>query len=141
LKTKKKSGIDGQLDQAWSELVKLKSGWACEYCKKTRYVQSHHIFSRSKKSTRWDVQNGIALCAGHHTLSSAFSAHKTPLEFTDWLYRYRGEENINLLRIRANQISKLHAFEKKYLLLDLQKQIKNFKQKGDNQNGRKQKNS
>lgn len=128
---KKLKGVDGNLDLAWSELVKLKAGWCCEYCGKTRYVQSHHIFSRSKKSVRWDVQNGVALCAGHHTLSSTFSAHKTPLEFTDWIYSHRGHDRINLLRIRANMVSKLHDFEKKILLTDLREQIKTLK-KDDN---------
>lgn len=120
-------GIDGQLDKAWSELVKLRGGMECEYCGKRSYVQSHHIFSRSKKSVRWDPQNGIALCAGHHTLSSSFSAHKTPLEFTDWLYKYRGVDKIMHLRIRANSISKLHGFEKKVLLMDLKDQIAKLK--------------
>lgn len=124
---KKLKGVDGLLDTAWSELVKLRGNNQCEYCGKRSYVQSHHIFSRSKKSVRWDPQNGIALCAGHHTLSSQFSAHKTPLEFTDWLYKYRGEDKIMHLRVRASMISKLHQFEKQVLLTDLREQIKKLK--------------
>jgi hypothetical protein len=129
---KKLKGVDGKLDLAWSELVKLRAGWKCEYCGKSKYLQSHHIFSRSKKSTRWDVQNGIALCVGHHTFSSTFSAHKTPLEFIDWLYNYRGTENINLLRIRANMTSKLHDFEKQILLIDLKDRITKIKKDESN---------
>ena len=46
---KKLKGIDGKLDNAWSELVKLRSGMKCEYCGKTTHWNSHHIYSRSKR--------------------------------------------------------------------------------------------
>ncbi len=124
---KVRKGIDGKLDKAWAELVKLRAGNKCEYCGKRNYLNSHHIYSRSKKSTRWDTMNGICLCVGHHTFSSTFSAHKTPLEFTDWLKDYMGEEKLILLRIKANQTSKLHPFEKKILLEELNKEIKEWK--------------
>ncbi|MCP4990739.1 MAG: hypothetical protein GY928_33270 [Colwellia sp.] len=124
---KVRKGIDGKLDKAWAELVKLRAGNKCEYCGKRSYLNSHHIYSRSKKSTRWDTMNGICLCVGHHTFSSTFSAHKTPLEFTDWLKDYMGGEKLMLLRIKANQTSKLHPFEKKILLEELNKEIKEWK--------------
>lgn len=125
---KQRKGIDKKLDDCWSELVKLKAGNKCEVCGKRSPLNSHHIFSRSKKSTRWDVKNGLCLCVGHHTFSSKFSAHKTPTEFTFWLIDYKGQEFLDLLTIKANQISKLHAFEKKVLLEDLKKQISEYKQ-------------
>jgi len=125
---KKLKGIDGKLDTAWSELVKLRAGNKCEYCGKKSPLNSHHIFSRSKKSTRWLPENGICLCVGHHTFSSTFSAHKTVLEFVDWLTRYKGQDFIDRLRIKANSISKLHAFEKEILLKELQKEIQSLKQ-------------
>ena len=125
---KKLKGIDGKLDNAWSELVKLRSGMKCEYCGKTTHLNSHHIYSRSKRSTRWDVNNGICLCVGYHTFSSSFSAHKTPLEFTDWLEKYKGVNHIDKLRIKANSTSKLHQFEKELLLKELNKEIEQLKQ-------------
>ena len=128
MKIKTKKGIDKQLDDAWSELVKLRAGNACEYCKsKSKQLHSHHIFTRSKKSVRWDVLNGIALCAGHHVLSSSFSAHKTPSDFTFWLIDYRGKDYLDRLTIKANSVSKLHPFEKELLLKELQKEINNYK--------------
>jgi len=120
-------GIDGKLDVAWSKLVKLKAGMKCEIprCGKTT-LNSHHIYSRSKKSTRWYVGNGICLCVGHHTFSSKFSAHKTPLEFTEWLVEYKGEDEMDRLRLRANTTSKLHPFEKQILLDELNREIKEY---------------
>lgn len=121
---KKRKGIDGKLDIAWAKLVKLKAGLKCEYCgTTTKQLHSHHIFSRSKKSTRWDIDNGICLCAGHHVLSSTFSAHKTPTEFTYWFEKYKGKDFIEMLTFKSNQISKLHNFEKELLLKELQKEI------------------
>lgn len=124
MKIKQRKGIDKQLDDAWSKLVKLRGGMKCEYCGKTSHLNSHHIYSRSKKSTRWSVENGICLCVGHHTFSSTFSAHKTPLEFTDWLEKYKGSDFIMKLRIKANAISKLHSFEKEYILKEMLEEIK-----------------
>ncbi len=123
---KVRKGLDGKLDKAWSELIKLRAGNKCEYCGKTSYLNSHHIYSRSKKSTRWHPENGVCLCVGHHTFSSTFSAHKTPLKFTDWLQRYKGNDWIDRLRIRANHIHKYHKFEKEILLKELLKEIKSY---------------
>ena len=125
---KQRKGIDKRLDDAWSLLVKLKAGMKCEYCGKTTYLNSHHLYSRSKKSTRWYVQNGICLCVSHHVFSSKFSAHKTPLEFSDWLIRYKGQQYIDRLHLRANSISKLHVFEKELMLKELLKEIKHYEQ-------------
>ena len=69
----------------WSQAVKLNYGNACAYCLTDENLNSHHIFGRNNKSVRWELDNGICLCAGHHTFSSSFSAHKTPTEFTYWL--------------------------------------------------------
>lgn len=117
MKIKTRKGIDGQLDIAWSLLVKVRAGWKCEYCHtRTKQLQSHHIYSRSKKSTRWNIDNGVCLCAGHHVLSSTFSAHQTPVEFTEWLYKTKGDDFMTKLRWKAHEISKLHLFEKTIVL-------------------------
>lgn len=127
MKISKKKGIDGKLDIAWAKLVKLRAGMKCEYCgTELKQLHSHHIFSRSKKSTRWDVLNGICLCAGHHVLSSTFSAHKTPLEFTYWLEKYKSKDYIERLTLKANSTCKLHTFEKELLLEELQKEINQY---------------
>ena len=127
MKISKKKGIDNKLDFAWAKLVKLRAGMKCEYCgTTTKQLHSHHIYTRSKKSTRWDVQNGICLCAGHHVLSSAFSAHKTPIEFTEWYYNYKGVDYVDRLRLKANSTSKLFKFEKELLLKNLTEQINEF---------------
>ena len=123
---KSRKGLDKKLDDAWSLLVKLKAGMKCEVCHKRTHLNSHHIYSRSKKSTRWHTKNGICLCVAHHVFSSSFSAHKTPLEFTDWLLNYKGQAFVDRLRLRANSISKLMKFEKEILLEELLTEIKDY---------------
>ncbi len=121
------TGVDKKLDDAWSELVKLRAGMVCEYCGTSRNLNSHHIFSRSKKSTRWDVINGICLCVGHHVFSSKFSAHKTSVEFFLWLEQKKGRDYIDRLRLKAHSIAKWSKFEKEIILKDMQQEIKKLK--------------
>lgn len=125
---KKSKGIDGKLDDAWSKLVKLRAAMKCEYCgTKVRQLHSHHIYTRSRKSTRWDIKNGICLCAYHHTLGN-FSAHKSPMEFTEWLMDYKGEDEVTRLRIKSHALSKMGKFEKEILLKELEKEINIYEQ-------------
>jgi hypothetical protein len=94
-----------KLDNMWANLVKIRDG-GCLYCGKKDYLNSHHIFSRSKKSTRWYLDNGVTLCTAHHVFSSGFSAHKTPAEFIFWIIDKKGEDWFNSLRLKANSIEK-----------------------------------
>ena len=134
---KKLKGIGGKLDTAWSELVKLEAGHKCEVCGKESYLndkgrlvglQSHHIFSRSNYSTRWDETNGVCLCPSHHVLNSKFSAHKTPTEFTFWLEEEYGREYLEDLSRKAHSTRKWMKFEKEELLEELKNKIEKYKQ-------------
>jgi len=128
MKIKKKKGIDGKLDNAWSKLVKLRAGNKCEIklCGKTRYLNSHHLHTRANKAVRWNVLNGVALCPNHHVLSSKFSAHGTPTLFHVWLVKYKGQDFIDRLDFKASGISKLHKFEKELMLKELNHEIEHF---------------
>lgn len=93
-----------KVDKLWSE--KVRSVGRCEYCGKTTNLQAHHIYSRRNEATRFDVNNGVCLCAGCHTMSSVFSAHKTPLEFVQWLIKYKGQAYLDDLKVKAHSIEK-----------------------------------
>ena len=120
---KTKSSIDKRLDTAWSKIVKLKSGNKCVVCSSERALNSHHIYSRAKMSLRWSVENGICLCVGHH-IGVKFSAHKTPVDFNDWMNEKLGHDFMDGLKLMAHTQSNLHDFEKEYLLKELQSEIK-----------------
>ena len=115
---KKLKGIDGKLDEAWSLAVKHKAGWKCEVCGKKSPLNSHHIYSRSNISVRWDLENGICLCVGHHTFGK-FSAHLSPVEFTYWLEEYKGKEFMEMLMRKAHSTLKLTKPEKEQLYNEL----------------------
>ena len=102
---RKLKGIDGKLDIAWSKLVKVRAGFKCEipYCKHKPTLNSHHIYSRSNRSVRWDLGNGVCVCVLHH-IFGLFSAHKAPIEFAEWLKEKRGVEWYEKLRLRARSI-------------------------------------
>jgi len=112
-----------QLDKLWAEIVKQRAGHKCEYCGKTTYLNTHHIFSRSNLSVRWDLDNGSCLCSGHHTLNT-WSAHKSPIEFIEWIMDKRGYLWYTDLRKQANQIKKWTIPELKELVEEFKKEIK-----------------
>lgn len=111
------------IDNLWSKLVKIKAHNKCEKCGKQNALNSHHVYSRSNRSTRWDLNNGVCLCVGCHIFSSKFSAHKTPLEFVEWIRDSRGADWYSDLRTKAREIYKPDYFKIKQ---QLDKQLEEF---------------
>jgi hypothetical protein len=103
IKKRKLNPLYDLCDDLWSRAVKVLAGNKCEYSWSSNGVlNSHHMFSRSNKSTRWDVNNGVCLLAQYHTLNSKFSAHKTPFIFQEWIKEKRGEEWYDSLKLKAH---------------------------------------
>jgi len=123
MKKQTKKALKKKVDELWAEVIKIKANHKCEYCGKESYLNSHHIFSRSNHSTRWDIDNGVCLCVGHHVFSSKFSAHKAPAEFIEWIKDYRGEEWYNRLRVKAKTPSKFNLEDEKKQLNDHKKKF------------------
>ena len=73
-------------DKLWASLVKEQDRWTCQRCQvffpegRRQGLHAHHIFGRSRRTTRWMLENGIALCFGDHMW-----AHSNPLEFHEWM--------------------------------------------------------
>jgi ribosomal protein S14 len=111
-----------ELDTLWSKLVKLRAGNKCEKCGRKDTLISHHIYSRSNPAVRWDERNGCCLCVSHHTFSAQFSAHKTPIEFIEWLREKRGETWYQTIRMVAFQTR--NKTDKKLLKIYLENEIK-----------------
>jgi len=90
--------VEKQLDVVWAKSVKKLAGDKCEVCEKTERLNSHHLFSRVHKSTRWLVENGVCLCYGHHR----WLAHgKDSEKFRDWVINKRGQDEFDRLKIKA----------------------------------------
>lgn len=73
-------------DKLWASLVKERDSYECQRCHvvypegRRQGLHAHHIFGRSRRTTRWMLENGISLCFGCHMW-----AHANPLEFHEWM--------------------------------------------------------
>jgi len=81
----------------WSEKVKKRDNYKCTICSRTEYLHTHHILPRQNKIFRFDIDNGITLCAKHHKFCYSISAHKNSLVFTLWLLEKRRTQLMQLL--------------------------------------------
>ena len=97
-----------RLDKKWSKKVKEIAKGKCEYCSSTHYLNSHHIFSRKFLNTRFDINNGVCLCAAHHL---PFAHHKS-LEFSIWVISTRGDEWYDDLVIKSRVVKPILDIEK-----------------------------
>ena len=110
--------IRKQCDSPWSEIIKIKAGYKCEYCGKGKpevVLHSHHIFSRIYNTTRWLIENGVCLCAGHHK----YFAHVKTQDFEKWCRTKRDYDMIN--EIRRLKFKKDYQTMKIYLTQELKK--------------------
>lgn len=88
-------------DTAWAKEVKARDDYTCRRCHKSypeghRGIHAHHIFTRSRKSTRHDLLNGVTLCMGCHLW-----AHKNPLEAMEWFQTELGQAIFDELRFKS----------------------------------------
>lgn len=115
-------------DDLWSEAVKINYNYTCQYCWRKDTLNSHHLFTRMRKSTRLDIDNWMCLCSYHHTFSSDFSAHKTGNEFFIWLEWLKGRDWINELSRKSNSVVNFTPEFIKERIEELNKFIKDNKQ-------------
>jgi 5-methylcytosine-specific restriction endonuclease McrA len=88
-------------DKAWIEAVKTRDGNKCVYCGSDKNTNAHHIIPREIEKFRFDVNNGVTLCAKHHRFSFEWSAHQNAFAFIDWLRENRRKQ-IEDLKARWN---------------------------------------
>lgn len=102
----RKQNLMKKCDNKRSTLVKRRAGWKCEVdgCTNDKYLNAHHVFTRNNRSTRYDLDNWIALCPSHHTFSNTFSAHRTPMEFAERIIKKRWKKRYDDLKLKANKI-------------------------------------
>lgn len=115
IKKPSKSYLTNKLDKECSRIIR--SSGECYWCKCRDYekLQCAHIFSRTYRNTRWDLNNLICLCARCH-----FQAHKQPTEFTDLVKVYLGEDKYFFLKCTHYSIKRWTVPEMQELLATLQ---------------------
>ena len=112
--------LSNRCDYLWSECIKIKDWYKCVYCWKTSQLNSHHLFTRSRKATRWDLDNGITLCCSHHIFSEDFSAHKTILEFSRWIENKLWSKKIDSLLKKSRETKKITSEYLQEVIKELQ---------------------
>lgn len=90
----KKKTIRKVCDTLWSEVVKKRASYLCEYCGSNKKLQSHHIIPRTCYSLRYDLKNAACLCYRCHF----YVAHKDIILFMDWVIQNRDIEYLNSRR-------------------------------------------
>jgi len=88
-----KRTLRNKADSLWSKVIRLRG--RCEWCSNKNHLQAAHIESRRYLSIRYDLDNGLCLCAGCH-----LKAHHSPTKFTYWLEDYKGREYLEELHKR-----------------------------------------
>lgn len=88
----------------WSIKIRDRDGNKCRICGAVKYIHAHHLIPRENKEFRFDLDNGIALCAKHHKYSLEISPHKNPIVFILWLQKNRKKQwNIIQKWIKNNE--------------------------------------
>jgi predicted restriction endonuclease len=91
-KRSKKAILSDALDNLWSKIIRVRVDNKCEVCGSIDSINAHHIIGRSNYLLRWDLRNGVSLCAKHHKFDRWQSAHLNPIWFDSWLKKYRHED-------------------------------------------------
>ena len=112
-----------KLDKLFSLYIRNRDGWRCQRCLKqyqapTTGLHCAHIFTRSRKSVRFDTDNAISLCYGCHSWG-----HKNPLEFYTWVEKRMGKRAFTALRLRSNKAGKL---DHKLIEVTLKEHLKEY---------------
>jgi len=95
------------LDDLWRTIIKLRDKGIDQYTFKTKGVikpgkDSHHIFSRKIRNTRWDTRNGILVMGLHNY----HDPHISPAKFHDWLMLnwFKSVREYEMLKLRSEII-------------------------------------
>ena len=135
---KEKDNLEQENRDLWRHIIYLKANFKCEYpgCGfNWGKLDAHHYFSKGAYShMRFDLQNGICLCAKHHAAGfSREAAHSDPhfrekiLGLVKGYKAIRTEEWDKILSIRAQQ--KSFKVDLKLENIYLKNELERFKDK------------
>lgn len=79
-------------NELWSRAVRDDWGNKCAMCGATAgQLDAHHIVSRQHNATKYDLRNGMCLCARHHRWDPDLSPHENAAGFLSWLESHHPE--------------------------------------------------
>jgi hypothetical protein len=83
--------VKRRCDRLWSEVVRQRAGYCCERCGATSaesQLHAHHVYGRSNHRLRFEILNGVALCARCHRWT-----HDNPLSYATWFREHRLDDD------------------------------------------------
>ena len=131
--------LRNKLDKMWRTVGKEDA--VCEICasdcrKQYNYNQlhPHHMISRKKSLTRWDLKNRLWVCPSHHTLSDQCVEYNQKGWFwndesnKDWLGTHEPALKgwLQETSVKANQTKKWKISELRELLSDYENMLENL---------------
>lgn len=91
--------INRRLFKLWSEIIRGRTGYSCEYCGVKRgeknkdgkpvKIDAHHLMNRDVRNCplKFSISNGVSVCAKCHKFSPDNSFHMNPVVTIDWLIK------------------------------------------------------
>ena len=79
-----KGRLRDMADMLWSLAVRADWNNRCAVCGSGK-CEAHHLIPRQHEATRYDLRNGIALCASHHQFDADISPHQNAAGWLLWL--------------------------------------------------------
>ena len=114
------------LDKLFSKYIRLRANGVCEYCGRVcnpKGYHTHHFIGRRYLNTRYQPDNGAALCFSCHNLVSDF-----PRINQEFLTKRVGSERADELELIARTYKKMTSERREQIKADLKERIKQFEQ-------------
>jgi hypothetical protein len=103
------------LDDLMSKQVRERDSCRCRKCGRER-VYHHHIFTKTRLSTRWDISNGVSLCFHCHRW-----AHAAAEEFRKWVLTWMPLKDYDALYIKSQMRAGFKEIDLEWLLKDMRR--------------------
>ena len=97
IKKPSRKALIQKADKIWADIIK-KRDKQCIYCGSRHQLNAHHIFTKGRHGNlRWNIDNGVTLCAKCHT----FGVHINPAPYMLKIIECVGHETMEKLRVQA----------------------------------------
>jgi len=113
-KKSRRKQLISELDKVMSLKVRERDNHTCRKCGRTGRVFHHHIMSKTRLTTRWIMENGVALCFWCHRW-----AHSAPEEFRNWILTWMSEKQYDELYLKSQMRGGYHDCDLEWLLRDM----------------------
>ena len=117
----KKKKLENECDKLWSQCVIARDG-TCRGTNSIDRLSAHHIRSRTHRSTRWDLDNGLCLSWRVHFLQKA-----NPERFQDLIINIIGDKKYQALKRKSLQVVDYTTADLEQIKQDLTNKLKDIK--------------